>query len=106
MINCNEYNNMFSDMSNIKYINLKNIKNDNDKIISQFFYSKDGLYVCQSETILTNPNIYNCCDYNYQSNKCNLNTDSDSSEGIINTQSPIIINDTQTNNEQDNPDEG
>ena len=41
--------------------------------------------------------ILNCCDYNYQSNKCNSNLVSDSSEGIINSQFP---------NNQDTPEEG
>ena len=114
MNNSTSYYDMFSNISNIRYINLYNFKNNN-KNISQFFYVTDGLYVCQKDKILDNTKIYNCCNYNFQANKCNSNFDSvspgetkvpgisqNSQEEKKATQSPII-NDPELN--QDSPED-
>ena len=70
MIECQKFNNIFSNIENIKYINLKNFKND--KIISQIFNKKERFFVCQKEEIIKNRYAYNCCDYNIESNECNI----------------------------------
>ena len=69
MINCDYYNNIFTNISNIKYINLHNFKND--KIISEIFEKGDNLFVCQKEKIIKNPRAYNCCNYIFEAHKCN-----------------------------------
>ena len=70
MSNCDTYSFMFSNIDNIKYINLYNFKGD--KIILQNFEGIDNtLYVCQKDNILISQQIYNCCDYNFDDNKCN-----------------------------------
>ena len=69
MKECTSYDDIFSNIDNIRYINLYNFKND--KIISQIFkYAKNLFFVCQKDNIITNPNAYNCCDYNYETDKC------------------------------------
>ena len=68
MINCEIYYNMFSNIDNIIYLNIFNLKND--KVISEIFNARDRFYVCQKDKILTNPNIFNCCDYNSKPDKC------------------------------------
>ena len=45
----------------------------NDKIISQFFNSKNNLTVCQNENIIANQEIRNCCDYDFENYKCKSN---------------------------------
>ena len=57
------FNDIFSDISNIRYINIKNL--DNDKTISNTFNNKiDLFYVCESLTIIDNISAYNCSEYN------------------------------------------
>ena len=69
MKECTSYDDIISNIDNIRYINLYNFKND--KIISQIFkYAKNIFFVCQKDDIITNPNAYNCCDYNYETDKC------------------------------------
>ena len=67
---CNSYNDIFSYIDNIIYINLYNFQND--KVMSAIFNYAENLIICQKDKIVTNPNIYNCCDYNYITNKCKL----------------------------------
>ena len=62
MINCDEYDNMFTNIDSIKYINIYNLKND--KIISQIFNEKDEIFVCQKNNIIINHKAYNCCNCN------------------------------------------
>ena len=73
MINYNQYSNMLSNDNDIRYINLFNVKID--KILSNYFNDKteelDELYVCQSNEILNSSNIHNCCDFYFETNKCN-----------------------------------
>jgi hypothetical protein len=67
---CYSYNNFFSNISSIKYINLYNFTND--RIISNIFNDEDNhLYVCQKEKIINNPNVYNCCNSNFKAYECN-----------------------------------
>ena len=56
MIKCQSYDNMFSNIDSIKFINLYNFKND--KIIKQIFNTKDKLFVCQKDNIISNSNSY------------------------------------------------
>ena len=71
MINCYSYDNIFSNINSIKYIDLKNFQND--KILSNIFNGAiNKFYVCQEEPIISNPNAYNCCTYNFTTNECNL----------------------------------
>ena len=66
---CYVYDNFFSNISNIKYINLYNFTND--RIISDIFNSNaNQIYVCQKENIIYNPNAYNCCDSNFKVYEC------------------------------------
>ena len=70
MNSCTSYDNIFSSISNIRYINLYNFKND--KIMSHIFSEKNNsLFVCQKDNIIKNPNAYNCCDFNFEADKCN-----------------------------------
>ena len=99
MIKCTSYSSMFSYIYNIKFINLYNFSND--KIISQIFNYKNDFYVCQKNKIIINPNAYNCCDFNFETNKCNSNiilnndyslkTDSWESDNSININTDVII---------------
>ena len=68
MVNCDYSLLMFYNISCIKYINLYNFHNYN--YISEFFKDKNELYVCQKDNIITNPNVYNCCNFNFEINKC------------------------------------
>ena len=70
MKTCTSYDDIFSSIDNIKYINLYNFKND--KIISQIFNeAKNIFFVCQKDKIIINPNAYNCCDFNFETEECN-----------------------------------
>jgi len=80
MDNCDSYSNMFSNISNIKYLNLYNLTKD--KIFANIFNETDNLYACQKENIL--PNAYNCCDYNYEAGECNSST-SEITSNIVST---------------------
>ena len=71
--NCNSYSNMFSSNNNLKFVNLYNI-NDNNNILSNIFNEVSNLYICIKSNNIINPNIYNCCDYNHESNECNFKT--------------------------------
>ena len=76
LINCQSYDNIFSNIDNIRYINLYNVKND--KIISEIFNeAKNPIFVCQSDELITNPKATYCCDYNIITNECNLEIISD-----------------------------
>jgi surface protein len=68
MINCTYYSNMFSNISSIRYINLQNFKND--KVIASIFNQTKDLFVCQKEEIIVNPNVYYCCNYNFETKEC------------------------------------
>ena len=69
MNKCNSSDDMFSNISNIRYINIKNLIND--KNISNTFNQKNNLfYVCESLTILDNENAYKCCEYNMTTDEC------------------------------------
>jgi hypothetical protein len=53
MIKCNNYTDMFTNVGNITYINIKNLQND--KTISNIFNKKtEAFYVCQSRIIICN----------------------------------------------------
>ena len=75
MINCVLYDEMFSNIDSIKFLNLYNFKND--KIISKIFSKIDELFVCQKTNIINNPKTFNCCNYNFEKNECNLNLNID-----------------------------
>ena len=70
MTNCNSYSNMFSLNNNLKFINLYNTI-DTNNILSDIFSGISNLYICIKSNNIINSNIYNCCDYNYESNECN-----------------------------------
>ena len=88
MINCENYENIFSNILNIRYINLYNFQNE--KIISQIFNEIDNLFVCQKINNITNLNGHICCNYNFETNKCNSVFIEDTSEETTNIQSSII----------------
>ena len=68
MKNCNNFENMFSDISTIKYLNLFKFKND--KIISTLFKEAKDIIICQSEKIVTSPSAIYCCGYDFKNNIC------------------------------------
>ena len=60
---------MFSGIRSIKYINLYQFKND--KIISRIFNSiNNNIFICQKYNIISNPNIYNCCNSDFEPYDC------------------------------------
>ena len=63
---------MFSNISNFKYLNIYNIS-DSYNILSDLFREANDLYVCQKEELIINPNIHNCCNYNYEIHRCDVN---------------------------------
>ena len=71
MINCTKFNDMFTTIENIIYINIKNLQND--KVICNIFNKKeDVFYVCQSSIIIDNPKAVNCCNYIIENDTCAL----------------------------------
>ena len=79
MINCNFYYDFFSNINNIRYINLYNFKND--KIIGDTFYEDGNVhFVCQSKKIINSQNSYNCCNYNFDYDECNEQIISENSD--------------------------
>ena len=84
MVNCNSYNNLFSNVNCIKFINLNNFKKD--KIFSKIFNGINyNFFICQNHNIINNEKAYNCCNYNFNNNKCN----SESQDEYVNYQSTI-----------------
>ena len=67
--NCDYYSNMFSNISNLIYINLYNF-NDNGYMYSIFQELNHDLYVCQGTDIISNSWIISCCDYDSYYNIC------------------------------------
>ena len=62
MIGCYIFNDMFTNTTNIIYINIKNMQND--RTIGDIFNNKkEVFYVCQTTNIINNPVAINCCDY-------------------------------------------
>ena len=70
MQKCENFNNMFSNVDNIKFINLYNFKND--RTFNKIFEKVNNIFVCQKEKIITNPRAYNCCDYNFETDECEI----------------------------------
>ena len=69
MLSCDSFGNMFSNISSLKFINLYNFKND--KTFSNIFNNtNNSLFVCQKDNIIINPNIYNCCNSNFEPYDC------------------------------------
>jgi hypothetical protein len=67
-IKCDLYNNMFSYYTNLKYIDLKNLKND--KILTGNFNNTKLFYVCQSMNLIRNSYAINCCVYDIENDEC------------------------------------
>ena len=93
MKNCNSFNNIFTNLYNIKYINIRNLQNH--KNIFESLKLNKSLYICQKESIIENPFVINCCDYNFKNNECDFipqtfNLDSSLVNDIIDSS---IIND-------------
>ena len=94
MINCGSYDNMFSNINNIRFINLSD--SSNDKIISTYFAEiNNDIQVCQKDNIISNTKLNICCNYDFTIDKCDLNIDS-----IY----PDKTNNPGTSNEIDIPD--
>ena len=66
---CDYYSNMFSNISNLIYINLYNFI-DNGYMYSIFQELNHDLYVCQGTDIISNSWIISCCDYDSYYNIC------------------------------------
>ena len=101
MINCNSYDNMFSNINNISYINLYNFKND--KIISKIFNDTETMiYVCQKHNpIIKNPKTFECCSYNFTISVCNVDDDINKSD----SDKPDTSDISDKKNISDEPDE-
>ena len=68
MINCASYDNIVSNIKNIIFVNIFNLKND--KVVKNSFNKKEIFFICQSEFIITNKYALNCCEYNIENNGC------------------------------------
>ena len=66
--NCESYNNMFSNYVNLKYIDIKKLKDD--KIIKDSFNNTKLFYVCQWMDLIKNSFAFNCCVYDIENNEC------------------------------------
>ena len=63
--------NMFLKIKDLLFINLYNIKNTKEYITKSPLNETNNLTVCQSESLITNPNAtYSCCIYNYEIVEC------------------------------------
>ena len=68
--------NMFDNVTNIKYINIYNIQNEKLKtaFVNKNLNTKEDLIICQSENILNNSNaVYECCDFSKRPLQCESN---------------------------------
>ena len=63
-------NRMFYENSNLKYINLYNVKNSYNNLTNTELNTIDGLFVCQNDNIITNENIIDCCNYDFENDVC------------------------------------
>ena len=63
-------NRMFYESSNLKYINLYNVKNSYNNLTNTELNTIDGLFVCQNDNIITNENIIDCCNYDFENDVC------------------------------------
>ena len=59
---------MFSYYNNLKYIDIKNL--NSDKMFKNSFNNSKLFYICESMFIIRNSYAYNCCEYNFETNKC------------------------------------
>ena len=90
MINCHSYNNIFSDINNIKYLNLYNFKND--KLISNIFNNtNNSIFICQKNKIINNQKAYNCCDSNLKNYECAFSNTPSKDDNSNNNTSSISI---------------
>ena len=97
MINCNSFDIKIDSIGSLKYINLYQFKND--KIISKIFNkTKSHIFVCQKSKIINNPNIYNCCNSNFEPYDCIPS----SSEIISSISENIKISDSDNSNNENN----
>ena len=76
MAKVEDYNNMFNDVSNLKYIDITNIKNYETKFIDEIKRSgliqNEDLIVCQQDSIFIKDNVklVTCCDFNILNGFC------------------------------------
>ena len=76
MAKVEDYNNMFNDVSNLKYIDITNIKNYGTKFIDEIKRSgliqNEDLIVCQQDSIFIKDNVklVTCCDFNILNGFC------------------------------------
>ena len=88
LTNCDSNDDLFSNITSIKYINIYNITDN--KIISKEFENVNDLFVCQLENIIINEKVYNCCDYDIEVDECQsfpettiIDTETDIQDEII-----------------------
>ena len=61
----------FKDVLNLKYINIYNVEDKYNRIVSTELNTMKNLTVCQSAKILANEDVSNkCCSYDIKTNKC------------------------------------
>ena len=72
VVDSRNVDNMFSNLLNLKYINIYNVKNTKDFIRQSYLKDIDNLTICQKEDIIISEKnaYYNCCYYDMQSNQC------------------------------------
>ena len=71
MEKCEYYSNAFSSKDKIIYINLFNLRYD--KIFSEEFRKTNSIiFICQSEFIINNERAFNCCEFNFEYNVCEI----------------------------------
>jgi hypothetical protein len=95
MANCYSYEDMFSEINSLKYINLYSFKND--RIISSIFNDINStIFVCQKNKIIINSKAYNCCDSNLEPYNCissnSENTIPSNNDESNNSETDTIIN--------------
>ena len=62
---------VFTSTNSLKYLNLLHVPKAHSRLANTELNVKENLTVCQSENIITNNKAnYECCYYNYETNKC------------------------------------
>ena len=68
LINLESFDDIFTKMNNILYIDLMNIKSE--KNIWESLDKNETFYICQSKVIIQNPLAFNCCEFIANPNEC------------------------------------
>ena len=69
LINLESFDDIFTKMNNILYIDLMNIKNENNTIWESLD-KNETFFICQIKDIIQNPLAFNCCEFMTNPNEC------------------------------------